>query len=203
MGTTAALNSQAFVGGGDADPRNRPSLAQAFRDKATGGTFVAVANHLKSKGSACTVPDAGDGQGNCNAVRVRAAQLLSSWLATDPTATGDPDVLILGDLNSYAMEDPIATLEGAGFTNLLAARNGREAYSYVFDGQWGYLDHAPGISVDPITGDRGRRLAYQRRRARSARLQHRVQVGGGRSRASTRLMSSASPTTTRWWSGCR
>ena len=144
VGTTAALNSQAFVGGGDADPRNRPSLAQAFRDNTTGGTFVAVANHLKSKGSACTVPDAGDGQANCNAVRVQAAQLLASWLATDPTATGDPDVLILGDLNSYAEEDPITTLEGAGFTNLIAARNGREAYSYVFDGQWGYLDHALG-----------------------------------------------------------
>ncbi len=144
VGLTAALNTQAFVGGGDADPRNRPSLAQAFRDNATGGTFVAVANHLKSKGSACTVPDAGDGQANCNAVRVRAAQLLASWLATDPTTTGDPDVLILGDLNSYAKEDPITTLEGAGFTNLIAARNGREAYSYVFDGQWGYLDHALG-----------------------------------------------------------
>ncbi|MDN5768883.1 MAG: ExeM/NucH family extracellular endonuclease [Humibacillus sp.] len=144
VGATAALNTQAFVGGGDVDPRNRPSLAQAFRDNVTGGTFVAVANHLKSKGSACTVPDAGDGQANCNAVRVRAAQLLASWLATDPTATGDPDVLILGDLNSYAEEDPITTLEGAGFTNLIAARNGREAYSYVFDGQWGYLDHALG-----------------------------------------------------------
>ncbi|MEO5744200.1 MAG: ExeM/NucH family extracellular endonuclease [Terracoccus sp.] len=144
VGTTGALNTPAFVGGGDTGPRNRPSLAQAFRDNVTGGTFVAVANHLKSKGSACTVPDAGDGQANCNAVRVRAAELLASWLATDPTATGDPDVLILGDLNSYAKEEPITTLEGAGFTNLIAARNGREAYSYVFDGQWGYLDHALG-----------------------------------------------------------
>ena len=42
-----------FVNGGDSGPRNRPSLAQAFRDNTTGGTFVAVANHLKSKGSAC------------------------------------------------------------------------------------------------------------------------------------------------------
>ena len=32
---------------------------------------------------------------------------LLAWLATDPTGTGDPDVLMLGDYNSYAMEDPI------------------------------------------------------------------------------------------------
>ena len=144
VGTTAALNTVDFVNGGDSAPRNRPSLAQAFRDNTTGGTFVAVANHLKSKGSACAAPDAGDGQGNCNAVRVRSAQLLAEWLAGDPTGTGDPDVLVLGDMNSYAKEDPITTLEKAGFTNLIEQRNGREAYSYAFDGQWGYLDHALG-----------------------------------------------------------
>ena len=38
------------------DPRNRPALAQAFRDNVTGGVFVGVANHLKSKGSACDSP---------------------------------------------------------------------------------------------------------------------------------------------------
>ncbi|WP_323101516.1 ExeM/NucH family extracellular endonuclease [Intrasporangium sp. YIM S08009] len=144
VGTTAALNTDAFVTGGDSGPRNRPSLAQAFRDNTTGGVFVAVANHLKSKGSACDSPDTGDGQGNCAAVRTKAAQLLSDWLATDPTKTGDDDVLLLGDMNSYAKEDPIAMFEGKGFTNLIAARNGAEAYSYVFDGQWGYLDHALG-----------------------------------------------------------
>jgi predicted extracellular nuclease len=144
VGTTAALNGTDFVNGGDSGPRNRPSLAQAFRDNTTGGTFIAVANHLKSKGSACDEPEAADGQGNCNEVRKRSAQLLADWLATDPTRTGDPDVLILGDMNSYAKEDPITTLEKAGFTNLIEQRNGREAYSYAFDGQWGYLDHALG-----------------------------------------------------------
>ncbi len=144
VGKTAALNTEAFVNGGDTAPRNRPALAQAFRDNTTGGTFVASANHLKSKGSACAEPDSGDGQANCNAVRVRSAQLLADWLASDPTGTGDPDVLILGDLNSYAKEDPITTLEAAGYRNLIEKFNGSEAYSYAFDGQWGYLDHALG-----------------------------------------------------------
>jgi uncharacterized protein len=99
-------------------------------------------NHLKSKGSACTTPDANDGQGNCNAVRVAAATALRDWLATDPTETGDPDVLILGDLNAYAMEDPVTVLRNGGFTDLITTRIGAHAYSYAFDGQWGYLDHA-------------------------------------------------------------
>ncbi|MEO7752916.1 MAG: ExeM/NucH family extracellular endonuclease [Terracoccus sp.] len=154
VGTTAALNTEAFVNGGDNAPRNRPALAQAFRDNMTGGTFVASANHLKSKGSACSVPDSGDGQANCNAVRVRSAQLLADWLASDPTGTGDPDALILGDLNSYAKEDPITTLEAAGYRNLIEKFNGAEAYSYAFDGQWGYLDHALGNAAitSQVTG---------------------------------------------------
>ena len=144
IGQTAALNTTSFVTGGDSADRNRPALAQAFQVNATGARFVSVVNHLKSKGSACDAPDAGDGQGNCSAVRTNAATELADWLATDPTASGDLDTLILGDLNSYAKEDPIAALEAAGFTNLLASSLGPDAYSYVFDGQWGYLDHALG-----------------------------------------------------------
>ncbi|HET6666580.1 MAG TPA: ExeM/NucH family extracellular endonuclease [Intrasporangium sp.] len=144
VGMTAALNTQRFVNGGDNAPRTRPALAQAFRDNSTGGVFIATANHFKSKGSACTQPDQNDGQGNCNSVRTVAAEELAAWLATDPTGMGDGDVLILGDLNSYAKEDPIRTLEEAGYTNLVDEFIGPDAYSYVFDGQWGYLDHALG-----------------------------------------------------------
>ena len=48
----------------------------------------------------------------------------------------------MGDLNAYAMEDPITAILGNGYTNLVLAYGGSDAYSYVFDGQWGYLDHA-------------------------------------------------------------
>jgi predicted extracellular nuclease len=143
VGTTAALNSVAFVNGGDSAPRNRPALAQAFRENATGETFVLSVNHLKSKGSACDLPDQNDGQANCAAVRTNAATLLSSWLKSDPTGTG-AGTLIVGDLNSYAKEDPIAAFAAGGFENLIASRIGDEAYSYVFNGEWGYLDYALG-----------------------------------------------------------
>ncbi len=154
VGTTAALNSTAFVNGGDTTARNRPALAQAFQEVSTGSRFIAVANHLKSKDSACDTPDAGDGQGNCNLVRTNAANALATWLAGNPTGTGDGDVLILGDLNAYAMEDPITAIQNAGYTNLISQYNGVSAYTYGFDGQWGYLDHALATAnlVTQVTG---------------------------------------------------
>ncbi len=138
------------------DTRSRPVLAQTFRELATGQKFTVAVNHLKSKGSGCADigdPDTGDGQGNCNLTRTMAAQALVDWLAKDPTGSLDPDFLIIGDLNSYAMEDPIDAIKAgpddvAGtsddYTNLVAQYLGPYAYSYVFDGQAGYLDHALG-----------------------------------------------------------
>lgn len=154
VGKTAVLNTVEFVNGGDSAPRSRPSLAQAWKVNATGAVFVTDVNHLKSKGSACADPDTGDGQGNCAVVRTNAAKALTAWLASDPTGTGDADLLLLGDYNSYAKETPIRTIEAAGFTNLVAKFHGDEAYSYAFDGQWGYLDHALGSDslLDQVTG---------------------------------------------------
>jgi predicted extracellular nuclease len=135
------------------DTKSRPALAQTFDEVATGARFTVVVNHLKSKGSSCDDigdPDTGDGQGNCNGTRTLAAQALVDWLATDPTGSGDPDFLIMGDLNSYAMEDPIDAVKAGSddtagtaddWTNLIAEYQGTYAYSYVFDGQAGYLDH--------------------------------------------------------------
>jgi predicted extracellular nuclease len=127
------------------DTKNRPVLIQTFEENATGARFTIAVNHLKSKGSVCTDvgdPDLGDGQGNCNLTRTKAAQALADFLATDPTGSGDPDFLVVGDLNSYAMEDPITALEAAGYTDLHEQFEGPGAYSYVFDGQLGYLDTA-------------------------------------------------------------
>ncbi|MEO6122853.1 MAG: ExeM/NucH family extracellular endonuclease [Ilumatobacteraceae bacterium] len=138
------------------DTLNRPPLAQTFADS-FGDRFTVVVNHLKSKGSNCNAigdPDMGDGQGNCNVTRTRAARAIARWLATDPTGSGDPDVLIIGDLNSYTMEDPIKAFESAGYLNLIRAENGLGAYSYVFCGQSGYLDHglANGSLAPQVTG---------------------------------------------------
>jgi predicted extracellular nuclease len=137
------------------DNRNRPAIAQTFRSNETGGVFTPVINHLKSKGSACEGdPDTGDGSGNCNLTRTAAAEALVDWLATDPTDSGDEDFLIMGDLNAYDKEDPIDALVDGGYTDLIRKFQGEFAYSYVFDGQLGYLDHALAGSalVDEVTG---------------------------------------------------
>ena len=133
------------------DTRNRPALAQTFEEVATGARLTVVVNHLKSKGSGCGAgdDDTTTGQGNCNGTRTLAAEALADWLATDPTGSGDKDVLIIGDLNSYAKEDPIVALQDAGFTDLVAEFGGPSAYGFVFDGQLGYLDH--GMSNATLT----------------------------------------------------
>jgi uncharacterized repeat protein (TIGR01451 family) len=129
--------------------KNRPAVAQTFEDNVTGEAFTVVVNHLKSKGSACDDvgdPDVGDGQGNCNLTRTAAATALANWLGTNPTGMEDSDYLIIGDLNAYAMEDPVRALEDAGYTDLLETYVGSNAYSYIFDGGSGVLDHALGTA---------------------------------------------------------
>ena len=154
VGNTAVLNTGALglfqLNGGLVQGRSRPALAQSFQQVSNGERFTVVSNHLKSKGSACADnispvgpdPDTGDGQGNCNQTRKQAAIEEAAWLATNPTGISDPDVLVLGDMNSYAKEDPIVAFENAGYINLIAQRIGAKAYSYVFGAQSGYLDHA-------------------------------------------------------------
>ncbi|MFL6140241.1 MAG: ExeM/NucH family extracellular endonuclease [Labedaea sp.] len=135
----------------------RRPIAQTFQTS-SGGRFTAIANHFKSKGSCpASGPDTdqGDGQSCWNAHRTAQANELASWIgATVVPGAGDPDVLIVGDLNSYAGEDPIAALESAGYVNLVKRFHGQEAYSYVFDGQWGYLDYvlASGSLAAQVTG---------------------------------------------------
>ncbi len=123
---------------------NRPAVAQTFREITNDEVFTIVVNHLKSKGSSCGTGDDDTvyGQGNCNLTRTNAATALVNWLATDPTGSGDPDFLVVGDMNSYAQEDPIWVLRNAGYTDMLNAFGGVAAYSYTYDGQLGYLDHA-------------------------------------------------------------
>lgn len=155
------------------DQKNRPVLAQTFEERCSGERLTVAINHLKSKGSSCDDvedPDTGDGQGNCNLTRSRAAEAQAAWLATDPTGSGDLDVLILGDLNSYAMEDPISALVDAGYHELLGDALGSDAYSFVFDGQWGYLDYAlatstlasqvTGVTAWHVNADEPRMLDY-------------------------------------------
>ncbi len=135
---------------------NRTPIAATFEELATGERFTVTVNHFKSKGSSGSVgtidEDQGDGAGAWNAIRTEASQALLAWLDTAPTGSDDPDIAILGDLNAYAAETPITTLEAAGFEDL--GDRTPFTYGYVFGGASGTLDYiltSPDLSPD-VTG---------------------------------------------------
>ena len=129
---------------------NRPPTAQIYdvvdgANPAFDQRFTVIVNHFKSKGCPGTGADAdaGDGQSCFNGTRVAQANRLMTWITgTVLPAAGDPDVLLLGDFNANAKEDPITALSTGGYTDLTTHFHGASAYSYLFDGQIGHLDYA-------------------------------------------------------------
>lgn len=126
----------------------RPPVAQTF--VAEGETFTVMVNHLKSKSSTGATgadEDQGDGQSAYNARRVLQAERVLQFVDELVAATGDPDVLVIGDLNSYMEEDPVLVLE-TELVNLVTAFD-KDPYSYNFFAMFaapfigrGSLDHA-------------------------------------------------------------
>ena len=143
--------SVSLVGGALSDGdnvNNRAPIAQTFK-AANGGKFSLVVNHLKSKGgcggSTGNNVDSGDGQGCWNGTRLEQVQRLKDYfLPLVASTAGDSDVLIVGDMNAYGMEDPIRFLNAAGYVNEIErfVRPNGIPYSYVFGAESGYLDHA-------------------------------------------------------------
>jgi len=141
-----ARGEPAVLEGGPFGERSRVPLAQAFRRKGGKKDFVVVANHFKSKGcSEAEGADADlqDGQGCWNALRLDSAQRLHAWLRSSPLGRDRDRVVVLGDFNAYAMEDPVRWLrEEGGWADAFAAAGVERPYGYVYQGQSGRLDHA-------------------------------------------------------------
>jgi MYXO-CTERM domain-containing protein len=112
------------------DKYQRHSLLQTFTVKETGKDLSVVVNHFKSKGSECIeewiagVEDSepADLQGNCNNFRVSAANVVG-----DALKGIEGDVLVMGDLNAYGMEDPLLTL-----TDYSKEKYGRDIYTAAY-----------------------------------------------------------------------
>jgi predicted extracellular nuclease len=139
------------VGASASDPasiNHRPPLAQTFAH-ANDERFTLIVNHLKSKSScpaagganAAGNTDTGDGQGCWNAQRVQQVQQLRTFVAQMQARAGSDDVLLIGDFNAYAQEDPIHNLTSSSYIDQ-PGRFATGGYSYVFDGMAGQLDHA-------------------------------------------------------------
>lgn len=136
----------ALVGAALSDPapvNTRPPLAQAFATR-EGERFSVIVNHFKSKhcaGATGADRDQGDGQACYAARRSAQARQLKVFADRVAAASGSNRILLLGDLNAYGQEDPVRLLTAGGFVDLLARRQ-PPSYSYLFDGEAGYLDHA-------------------------------------------------------------
>jgi len=139
LGPSALLTDRPFEG------RSRVPLAQLFRDRATGNTFLVTVNHLKSKGSC---PDAGpdidqgDGQGCWNASRTEAVRSLLPWLQGLAEKSATSQVLILGDMNAWRREVPIRAFREGGYLELVESLAGLPQHSFLYFGQRGTLDYA-------------------------------------------------------------
>ncbi|MEL4357207.1 MULTISPECIES: ExeM/NucH family extracellular endonuclease [unclassified Luteococcus] len=144
----------------------RQPLGQKFESLTSGKTFVAVANHFKSKGSGV---DDGTGQGNSNPSREEQARDVTAWTKQ---LWPDEAVFMVGDFNAYSRETPVQIIEAAGFTNLVR-KFSPESTSYQFGGRLGSLDHAfanekalamvTGADDLNINGDESVAMQYSRR----------------------------------------
>ncbi|NLO72308.1 MAG: ExeM/NucH family extracellular endonuclease [Porphyromonadaceae bacterium] len=131
-------------------PLNRKKL-QAFVLNSNNERFILSVNHFKAK-SGCpsfgSDADQGDGQGCYNATRTAEASSVISHISSAKINYGVEDVLVIGDLNAYAKEDPIKKFLDAGYVDLLQKFHADSAYSYVYfdrkrsSNEAGYLDHA-------------------------------------------------------------
>ncbi|WP_283709682.1 ExeM/NucH family extracellular endonuclease [Pseudoalteromonas prydzensis] len=138
----AAITTQAPF-----DYSNRAPIAQSFKSLTTDEVFTVAVAHLKSKGSCGSADgnnaDLGDGQACWNEIRTAGANAFADWLNSKPTGVDDEDIILVGDMNAYAMEDPIRAFADKGLKNVVAELDGNTlGYSYSFSGRAGSLNQA-------------------------------------------------------------
>ena len=140
--------------------QNRKKMI-CFEEIATHERFIFSVNHFKAKsGSGATGKDADqhDGQGQFNASRMEEAQAVVDQYKRYRMQIKEKDLLIMGDLNAYGMEDPIYLMvNDNGMIDLHRAFHADSSYSYQFSGVAGYLDHAisNGTLFPQVTGVAG------------------------------------------------
>ncbi len=173
VGSAARLTDGVFRSGG------RPPLAQDFRRTVGEQTVRIIVPHLKSKscrGAVGEDQDQSDGQGCYASRRVAEARALANWPGANSRDTRSAGTLIVGDLNSYAREQPLSVLSRAGFASMVhqfhpCTRANCPHYTYRYKGEKGSLDYAlASKSLRPlvlqaqtwlINSDEPRALGYQ------------------------------------------
>lgn len=119
------------------DPSNHHHyrmVACGFEEIKSSERFVLNINHLRSK--------RGTGA-ESNAKRMANVDSLLVMLnkIEQEQVFGDADILLVGDYNCYTHEQPIQTIIGAGYKDILMQYDST-GYSYVYHSEAGYLDRA-------------------------------------------------------------
>lgn len=119
------------------DPSNHyhyRMVACSFEEIKSSERFVLNINHLRSK--------RGTGA-ESNAKRMANVDSLLVMLnkIEEEQVFGDADILLVGDYNCYTHEQPIQTIIGAGYKDILMQYDST-GYSYVYHSEAGYLDRA-------------------------------------------------------------
>jgi predicted extracellular nuclease len=128
----------------------RPPLAAHFTPIAGGAPFTLIAAHHRSKGGCPSAGDVDRGSGCWDLQRDAQSQALLDFAST-LGAEGWPPALVMGDLNAYRHEAPIARFAAAGWWLAVDQMPAEAAYSYVHFGLAGALDHA---AADPALAPR-------------------------------------------------
>ncbi len=150
VGPANRLQQGVYLGQG------RPPITQVFRaadsDDRDPSQFRVVAAHLKSKscrGANGVNKDQDDGQGCYSHRRSQATRAIIRWLNRLQERDRVEAVLVTGDLNSYAQEDPIQIFQSAGYTSLIplgldatCQSNQCSKATYLFQGRLGTLDYS-------------------------------------------------------------
>ena len=103
-----------------------------FEELSTGEKFVLNINHLRSKRG--TGAESNEKRmANVDSLLVMLDKIEGEQMFDDA------DILLVGDYNSYAQEEPIQTIVRAGYADMIV-RNDSTSYSYVYHSEAGCLD---------------------------------------------------------------
>lgn len=107
-------------------------VAIGFEELSTGGKFVLNINHLRSKRG--TGAESNEKRmANVDSLLVMLDKIEGEQMFDDA------DILLVGDYNSYAQEEPIQTIVRAGYEDMIV-RDDSTSYSYVYHSEAGCLD---------------------------------------------------------------
>ena len=114
--------------------KNRKKMV-CFIEKATRERFIYSINHFKAMTG---------GFDATNTRRVNEARAVVSFYNTYRRngSIKDNDLLLMGDLNTYAYTDPIKVFTDNGLMDLHRAFHADSSYSYMYGGKASYIDHA-------------------------------------------------------------